>query len=86
MANANIPEIQITNTFDQWRTETNNLIKDRNQLRNTAYVKDEKDFTIANGSLFITNTTRGNASIARDLTVGNTIFTGNIVEIGRAHV
>jgi hypothetical protein len=85
MANANISAIQLTNTFDQWRTVTNDLVNDRNLLRNYSYVKDEKDFTIANGALIISNADRGSANIARDVAIGrdlnvtNTIITSNII-------
>lgn len=79
MANANISAIQLTNTFDQLRVATNDLITDRNTLRNAAYVKDEKDFTVANGSVVISNVDRGNANVARDVNVGRDVNVANAV-------
>ena len=51
MANANISIVTVTNTFDEWRVATNDLISDRNILRNAHYVKDNSDFTVANGAV-----------------------------------
>ena len=59
MANANISAIQVTNTFDEWRVATNDLIQDRNILRNKTYVKDESDLQLANGALTLSRSTGG---------------------------
>lgn len=59
MANANISAIQVTNTFDEWRVATNDLIQDRNILRNKIYVKDESDLQLANGALTLSRSTGG---------------------------
>lgn len=59
MANANISPIQVTNTFDEWRVATNDLIQDRNILRNKTYVKDEADLQLANGALTLSRSTGG---------------------------
>ena len=59
MANANISTIQITNTFDEWRVATNDLVTDRNILRNHPYVKDNSNFEIANGAMTISRSTGG---------------------------
>jgi hypothetical protein len=59
MANANINSVLTTNTFDDWRVATNDLIKDRNLLRNYSYVKDNADFTLANGAVSISRSTGG---------------------------
>jgi len=59
MANANISSIQVTNTFDEWRVATNDLIQDRNILRNATYVKDDADLQLANGALMLSRSTGG---------------------------
>ena len=59
MANANITNITVTNTFDEWRIATNDLIQDRNILRNAHYLKDNSDFTVANGAVTISRATDG---------------------------
>ena len=59
MANANISIVTVTNTFDEWRVATNDLISDRNILRNAHYVKDNSDFTVANGAVTISRSTGG---------------------------
>lgn len=59
MANANITNITVTNTFDEWRVSTNDLIQDRNILRNAHYLKDNSDFTVANGAVTISRATDG---------------------------
>lgn len=59
MANANISPIQVTNTFDEWRVATNNLVQDRNILRNATYVKDDADLQLANGALMLSRSTGG---------------------------
>ena len=89
---ANISTITLTQTFDEWRTKTNDLIQDRNELRNSSYVKDESDLTIANGRMYIyctgdsTDVTFYNDNNAQiggelivnfDTTVGRNLSTGN---------
>ena len=59
MANANINPVSVTSTFDEWRVNTNDLIKDRNILRNFNYVKDDANFTVANGEVTISRSTGG---------------------------
>ena len=59
MANANITTVQVTNTFDEWRVATNDLVSDRNILRNAHYVKDNSNFTVANGEITISRATDG---------------------------
>lgn len=72
MANVNISHVQLVNTFDEWRAATNDLIEDRNILRNANYVKD-------NGTLTIFNT----SNIAPYLTIGSTgngnVFISNVM-------
>lgn len=89
MANANFSLITVTNTFDQWRVTTNDLISDRNFLRNSNYVKDNGSFILSNGAVILTNgsitvsnSITGNVTVGRDLTVGNTVFTGNLIFTG----
>ena len=83
MANTNIPHVQLVNTFNEWRAATNDLIEDRNILRNAHYLKDNGTFTIlANTSnivplLTVGNSGNGNVSIANYLTVGTINLRGN---------
>ncbi len=77
MANANISNVVLTNTFNEWRVATNDAINDRNNLRNTNYVKDGGDFTVANGALTISKSGGGTVlTVANDATIsGNTTAT-----------
>jgi len=87
MANADINVVATTDTFDTWRTRTNVLITDRNQLRNAPFVKDNSSFIVANGEISVARTTNGtllrlegraNAYIGYNLEVGSNILVGNI--------
>ncbi len=91
MANANINPVSVTSTFDEWRVNTNDLIKDRNILRNFNYVKDEANFTVANGEVTISRSTggvvlttagSGGASIGGDLSVGVDATIGDDLTVG----
>jgi len=86
MANANITVVNLVNTFDEWRAATNDLIEDRNNLRNSSYVKDNSDFKIANGVLRVANTANGtifviegyaNAYVGGDTSTGNLTVRAN---------
>lgn len=88
MANVNISQVTLASTFDNWRVATNDLIQDRNLLRNYSYVKDESDFKIANGALRIARTNDGtllylegsaNAYIGGQLEAKDLLITGNAV-------
>jgi hypothetical protein len=70
MANTNISHVQLVNTFNEWRAATNDLIEDRNILRNAHYVKDNSSFDIANGTMTISRSSNGTV-----LTVANS---GNV--------
>lgn len=75
MANSNISFVQLVSTFNEWRASTNDLIQDRNILRNAHYVKDNGTFTIlANVS-----------NVAPLLTVGNSgngnVIIGNVLNV-----
>lgn len=78
MANSNISHIQLVNTFNEWRAATNDLVEDRNILRNAHYVKDNSDFTLSNGSISISNGTMfiSRSSNGTVLTVANS---GNVL-------
>ena len=82
MANANISVIAVTNTFDEWRTRTNDLIVDRNILRNHPYVKDNSNFTIANGAVVIDRSGGGTlltVGSGGDAIVGGTTTTSDLI-------
>lgn len=59
MANVDISLVTLSNTFDEWRTRTNDVISDRNVLRNANYVKDEGNLLVSNGTLRITKSSGG---------------------------
>ena len=59
MANADISLVTLSNTFDEWRTRTNDVISDRNILRNGSYVKDDGNVLFANGTLRISKASGG---------------------------
>lgn len=89
MANANIGIINVTNTFDDWRIATNDTANDRNQLRNSYYVKDEGNFRVANGILYLGNNSFLNALVVEgnsNISVGNTTTTGNLIVLSNATV
>lgn len=88
MANANIAIINTVNTFDEWRIATNAVANDRNQLRNSYYVKDDGDFRIANGVLHLgAPGLSGNvAAVNGNILVRHTTSTGNINVLANATI
>jgi len=89
MANANISIITLTNTFDDWRIATNDTANDRNQLRNSYYVKDEGNFRLANGILYLGNNSTSNVLIAEgnsNISVGNMTTTANLRVLANATI
>lgn len=89
MANANIAIINITNTFDEWRIATNATANDRNQLRNSDYVKDSGDFRLADGVLRLGLPTGGTALSVEgnsNISVGNMTTTSNLTVLANATV
>jgi hypothetical protein len=89
MANANIALITITNTFDEWRIATNAVANDRNQLRNSYYVKDEGDLRVANGVLYLGPIDGGTAMVVEgnsNISIGNMTTTSNLTVLANASV
>ena len=89
MANANIAIINVTNTFDEWRIATNAVANDRNQLRNSYYVKDEGDFRLAIGILYLGNNSTSYVFVAEgnsNISVGNMTTTGNLTVLSNATI
>ena len=88
MANANIAQLQLNNTFNEWRVITNVLANSTNDLRNGAYVKDNGDLIIASGNVTITKPTgttlfvASDASVANQLTVKTFVSTDDITVNG----
>jgi hypothetical protein len=81
MANSNIAIIALTNTFENWLVATNALANDRNQLRNSYYVKDEGNLRLANGVLYLGNTSAANVLIVEgnsNISIGNMTTTANL--------
>ena len=89
MANANISSVQVTNTFDEWRVATNNLVTDRNILRNGPYVKDNSNFTVANGTVTVSRTGGGTLLTVTGnggISVGGLTQTSNLTVSGQANL
>lgn len=89
MANANIAIINTTNTFDEWRVATNAVANDRNQLRNSYYVKDDGNFRLANGILYLGNNSTSNVFVVEgnsNISVGNMTTTANLTVLSNATV
>jgi hypothetical protein len=81
MANANITHIQLVNTFNEWRAGTNDLIEDRNILRNSNYVKDGGALTLLSAA--------GQSNTPPLLTIGSTgngnVFVSNLLTATRVN-
>ena len=98
MANANITHVQLVNTFNEWRAGTNDLIEDRNILRNSNFVKDNGTLTLlstVNNSPLLTVGSAGNGNViisnvlnvatvnANSLFVNrDAVITGNLTVLG----
>ena len=76
MANANISNITVSNTFDDWRIATNVLVGDRNTLRNSSYIKDSGDFKVNNGVLRVAKAGDGTVLVVEG--AGNVVVGGNV--------
>ena len=87
MANANISNVVLTNTFNEWRVATNDVIEDRNILRNANYVKDGGDLTVSNGSVTIGKDGGGTVlTVANDATVSGNTTTNRLTVTTGANV
>jgi hypothetical protein len=85
MANANISVVTLAKTFDEWRVATNDLITDRNILRNSNYVKDDGELSLANGKLLISRAAGGvTFTNDNDALIGGTITATDLVTIDDA--
>lgn len=73
MAYSNIANVQLSNTFDYWRTTTNQLAVAVNQLANTTFVKDVGGFTITNGALTLSKATGTSLTVSANATVSDTL-------------
>lgn len=79
MANANISLVTVSNTFDEWRIGTNDLVEDRNILRNAHYVKDAGDFELANSVMRVNKADGGTALIVTGNSGANIVVAGTVV-------
>lgn len=79
MANANIAQLQLNNTFNEWRVITNVLANSTNDLRNGNYVKDNGDLIIASGNVSITRPTGTTLLVSSDASVANQLTTKTFV-------
>lgn len=86
MANANITYVQLVNTFNEWRAATNDLIDDRNILRNHPYVKDNGTFTIystVNTAALLTVGSSGNGNVFVSNVLNATTVNANTMIVNR---
>jgi len=84
MANSNIPNIVLTDTFNTWVARSNTVIDSVNDLRNGSFFKDGGNF-IANGDVILTSNgtlilqktgatsllVQGSAQVQQNLSVGS---------------
>lgn len=95
MANANIGQIALSNTFNDQRIAINNLANSVNELRNgNPFYKDNGGFTLANGVLSIIATSGttlsvtanaligGLATMTTSITTGGAVFFDNVTLTG----
>ena len=73
MAYSNVANVQLTNTFDYWRTTTNQLAVAVNQLANTTFVKDNGGFTLSNGAITLSKSTGTTLTVSANATVSDTL-------------
>ena len=87
MANANITQVTLVNTFDEWRTRTNDLIQDRNILRNANYVKDDFNFTLSNGAIQISRAAGGTTfTNDNDALISGALTTNTLTVVANAGI
>src|ERR1700733_14975637 len=84
MANANLTILTTANTFLQWMVQDNNIANNINELRNGNYYKDNGNWTIANGVLFITTTSGTGIVLTNGLLVGLLTTTNALITTGLA--
>jgi hypothetical protein len=70
MPTPDIPNVELANTFNDWRVVTNNLVDVANDLRSDNYTKEE-------GTLIISSPDTG-LSITANATIGGTLTVGNV--------
>jgi len=73
MAYSNVANVQLTNTFDYWRTTTNQLAVAVNQLANTTFIKDVGGFTLTTGAITLSKSTGTTLTVSANATVSDTL-------------
>lgn len=73
MAYSNVANVQLSNTFDYWRTTTNQLVVAVNQLANTTFVKDVGGFTITTGAITLSKSTGTTLTVSANATISDTL-------------
>lgn len=79
MANANISQVVLANSFNEWRIVTNNGSNSINELRNGNYYKDGGDLRVANGTIYLLKTSGTVLSVGADATVTGLLTTNTII-------
>ena len=79
MAYANIPNVTLANTFDEWRNDTNSLVDLANLLVKGDFHKETGNFILDNGTLILSRSNGSAIIVNSDITVANTIWANNIV-------
>ena len=79
MAYSNVANVQLTNTFDYWRTTTNQLAVAVNQLANTTFVKDVGGFTLTTGAILLSKSTGTNLTVSANATVSDTLTATKLI-------
>lgn len=87
MANANISQVTLANTFNDWRIVTNNLSNTVNELRNgTPFYKDGGGLTLANGAFVSLQPSGTGLSITANSVLGGTLTSNTIINTGDASI
>jgi hypothetical protein len=79
MAYSNVANVQLTNTFDYWRTTTNQLAVAVNQLANTTFVKDVGGFTLTTGAILLSKSTGTNLTVSANATISDTLTVNKLI-------
>lgn len=79
MAYSNIANVQLSNTFDYWRTTTNQLAVAVNQLANTTFVKDVGGFTLTTGAITLSKSTGTSLTISANATISDTLTVNKLI-------
>jgi hypothetical protein len=74
MPTPDIPNVELANTFNDWRVVTNNLVDVANDLKSNDYTKEDGILAISSDGTAL--------SITNDATIGGTLTVGNVAISG----